>query len=230
MSAPVLAAHWARIADRHDPDAWLALEEGYGDPARGYHDWSHIADVLTKLDDLSHLAVRPDLIAATIFWHDSVFVTRSADGVERPDAENVRDSAGLFERHSRFPAGETAAIREMIMATSHHLTAQAKIQHYSGFAQDFDLFLDLDLSALGASWPVFRRNFERIRFEYPWIDTDDFDRQRLGMLNKFAECSNEVFRLPDSRALWSAKMHENCLLIRDEIVKRLQQTQKPAEC
>ena len=229
MSAPVPAAHWARIADQHDPEAWLALEKGYGDPARGYHDWSHIADLLTKLDELSHLAVRSDLIAAAIFWHDSVFITRSPEGVERPDAENVRESAGLFERHSRFPPLETAAIRDMIMATAHHLTAQPKIHHYSGFAQDFDLFLDLDLSALGASWPVFRRNFERIRLEYPWIDTADFDRQRLGMLDKFAKNANEVFRLPASRALWSASMHENCLLIRNEIVQRLQQTQKPEE-
>jgi len=106
------------------------------------------------------------------------------------------------------------------MATAQHLTAQAQQDYYSGFAQDFDLFLDLDLSALGASWPVFRRNFERIRFEYPWIDANEFDRQRLGMLEKFAASSDQIFRLPASRALWSASAHENCRRIRDEIILR----------
>ena len=225
MSAPVLAAHWARIADRHDPGAYGALERGYGDPARSYHDWSHIADLLTKLDGMSNLAARPDLIAAAIFWHDSVFITRTADGAVRSDADNVRDSADLFERHARFPAAETAAVREMIMATANHLTATPQTIHYSGFAQDMDLFLDLDLSSLGAPWPVFRRNFEKIRSEYPWIDAIEFDRQRLGMLEKFAACSSSVFRLAASRTLWSAPTQENCLLIRDEILQRLRDFQ-----
>lgn len=221
MSAEVLSAHWARIADRHDPDAYGALARGYGDPARGYHDWSHIVDLLTKLDAFAHLATRPDLIAASIFWHDSVFITRTSEGVVRSDAENVRDSADLFERHARFPAAEIAAIREMIMATANHLSATPQTTHYPGFAQDMDLFLDLDLSSLGAPWPAFRRNFERIRSEYPWVDAIEFDRQRLGMLEKFAACSEGVFRLAASRALWSAPTQENCQLIRDEILQRL---------
>ena len=221
MSAEVLTAHWALIADRHEPGAYETLARGYGDPARGYHDWSHIVDLLTKLDDFSHLAARPDLIAAAIFWHDSVFITRTSDGAVRSDAENVRDSADLFERHARFPAAETAAIREMIMATTNHLTATPHGIHYPGFGQDMDLFLDLDLSSLGAPWPVFRRNFERIRSEYPWVDVIEFERQRLGMLEKFAACSDSVFRLAASRALWSATMRENCQLIRDEILQRL---------
>ena len=221
MSGSVVAAHWGKIADRHAGDAWQALERGYGDPARGYHDWTHIADVLAKLDELTHLASRPDLIAAAIFWHDSVFITRTPEGAMRPDAENVQDSAELFERYARFPAAETAAIVEMIMATAHHLTAHAQKQHYAGFAQDHDLFLDLDLSALGAPWRVFRRNFDRIHFEYPWIDADEFDRQRIGMLEKFAASSDRIFRLADSRALWATSAHDNCLRMRDEIMQRL---------
>ena len=221
MSAPVLATHWARIADRHDPGAYGALERGYGDPARSYHDWSHIADLLTKLDDLSCLSARPDLIAAAIFWHDSVFITRTPDGVARPDAENVHDSAALFDVHERFPADETAAIREMILATAHHLAAQAQKEHYPGFAQDLDLFLDLDLSSLGASWPVFQHNYARIRSEYPWIAMDDFDRQRLGMLEAFATRKESLFRCEAARALWAASARENCLRMREEIMQRL---------
>ncbi len=221
MTTPVISTHWAVLADRHDPCAFEALERGYGDPARSYHDWSHISDLLTKLDELSHLAARPDLIAAAIFWHDSVFTTRSPDGVVRPDAQNVSDSANLFERYARFPMDETAAIREMVMATAQHLMARTQNDHYVGFTQDLDLFLDLDLSSLGASWSVFRRNFDRIREEYPWIDAAEFDRQRLGMLEKFARAEDGLFRLRESKALWLAAARSNCARICDEITKKL---------
>jgi len=221
MSAPIITAHWSRLADRHDASAFAVLDKNYRDPARGYHDWSHIVDMLTKLDDLTHLATRADLIAAAIFWHDSVFITRASGGGARPDADNVHDSAALFAAHSRFPEAEAAAIRDMILATAQHLSAHAKREYYAGFAQDLDLFLDLDLSALGAAWPVFQNNYARIRSEYPWIDAADFDRQRQGMLGKFAASCESLFRLEEPRRLWAATARENCQRTHDEIAQRL---------
>lgn len=221
MNAPVITAHWCRLSDRHDASAFDVLDQSYRDSSRGYHDWSHIADMLTKLDRLTHLATRPDLIAAAIFWHDSVFVTRTAGGDEKPDAENVRDSMIFFERHSRFPKIEAAAISDMIMATAHHLSAHAAQEYYTGFAQDLDLFLDLDLSALGAPWPEFQDNYTRIRSEYPWIDEADFDRQRQVMLGKFAASCESLFRLDEPRRLWAATASENCQRMHDEILSRL---------
>ena len=221
MSAPIVAAHWSRLSERHDAGAFDVLDKNYRDPSRGYHDWSHIVDMLTKLDQLTHLASRPDLIAAAVFWHDSVFITRMADGDAKPDAENVRDSAILFEHHSRFPKIEAAAIHDMIMATAHHLSAHATQEYYAGFAQDLDLFLDLDLSALGAPWLVFQDNYTRIRAEYPWIDEADFDRQRQGMLAKFAASCEQLFRLEEPRRLWATTASENCQRMHDEILNRL---------
>lgn len=221
MSAPVVTTHWSRIADWHDSSAFDVLDANYRDPARGYHDWSHIIDMLTKLDRLTHLATRPDLIAAAIFWHDSVFITRAPDGSARPDPENVHDSAALFAAHSRFPEKESAAIRDMILATAQHLSARPEKEHYAGFARDLDLFLDLDLSALGADWPVFQSNYARIRAEYPWIDEADFDRQRQGMLGKFAASCDSLFRLDEPRRLWAASARENCQRIHEEIAQRL---------
>lgn len=211
MIAPLTEKWWARLVGRHDPSAFAELERGYGDPARGYHDWSHIEDLLGKLDDFSALATRPDLVGAAIFWHDAVFVTDAGGGRVRPDADNVRDSASLFGAHSCFDPTETRAVAEMILATAGHLTAATSDAGlYAGYAGDCALFLDLDLSSLGAPWDIFWRNFERIRAEYPFIPEADFLRERQSGLKSFATAGARLFRLEESRERWLAPALENC--------------------
>jgi len=211
MIAPIVETWWTRLAARHEPSAFAALARGYGDPARGYHDWTHIEDLLGKLDQLTHLATRVDLIAAAIFWHDSVFVTDMGAGRARPDADNVRDSAALFRAHSRFDAVGSRAIEEMILATAGHLTAVAPDDPpYAEFPRDLALFLDLDLSSLGAPWEVFWRNFGRIRAEYPFIAERDFLQSRQAGLRSFAAGGATLFRLEETRELWLPAALENC--------------------
>ena len=211
MIPPIVETWWRRIAARHDAAAFAALAQAYGDPARGYHDWTHVEDLLGKLDRLSRLATRIDLIAAAIFWHDSVFITDMGGGCARPDADNVRDSAAFFRAHSRFEAIETRAIEAMILATAQHLAAVAPEEPpYAGFPGDLALFLDLDLSSLGASWDVFWDNFGRIRAEYPFIPEADFLRGRQAGLRAFAAGGVTLFRLDETRALWLSAALENC--------------------
>lgn len=208
ISNPV-QTYWDLIASRHDPAAFAALDAAYREPQRGYHDWSHIGDLLEKLDDFKSLAVRPDLIAAAIFWHDSVYVTRESDGLLRPDAENVRASAELFARHSKFDDWESAAVHDLIMATADHLNARATTEHYPGFARDLDLFLDLDLSSLGAPWPIFERNLEQLRFEYCWVPEPLFCLGRLQMIDTFAGRGDGLYRRDETRKRWGQSAHEN---------------------
>ena len=47
-------------------------------------------------------------------------------------------------------AGPTAAVHDLIMATANHMHARAERHYYAGFADDLDLFLDLDLSSLAS--------------------------------------------------------------------------------
>jgi predicted metal-dependent HD superfamily phosphohydrolase len=220
ISNPV-QTYWDLIASRHDPNAFTALDAAYREPQRGYHDWSHIGDLLAKLDRFKSVAVRPDLIAAAIFWHDAVYVTRDGDGLLRPDAENVRASAELFERHSRFDPIESAAIHDLVMATANHLTARASTEHYPGFARDLDLFLDLDLSSLGAPWPIFARNLEQLRFEYDWVPEPLFCLGRLQMIDTFAACGDALYRRNETRKLWNQRAHENLTRAQDELRRQV---------
>jgi predicted metal-dependent HD superfamily phosphohydrolase len=209
MSEAIVDKYWGLIAARHDPAAFAVLDAAYREPQRAYHAWGHIVDLLTKLDALSHLATRPDLVAAAIFWHDSVYLTRDPDGRPRPDPENVRASADLFARQSRFDAMELRAIHDMIMATASHMSAAATQEHYPGFGQDLDFFLDLDLSSLAAPWPVFEQNLQDIQFEFAWVPPDAFYQARLKMLEKFIGGGDRLYRRPETRALWLEQARAN---------------------
>lgn len=220
ISDPV-QTYWGQIAAHHQANALATLDAAYREPQRGYHDWSHIADLLTKLDELKALAVRPDLIAAAIFWHDAVYVTRTADGLLRADAENVRASAALFERYSLFDKADADAIHDMIMATASHLKARAMTEHYPGFARDLDLFLDLDLSSLAAPWPVFENNLERLRFEYAWVPEPLFCLGRLQMIETFAARGDALYRLEETRARWSETARDNLDRAQDELRRQV---------
>jgi len=205
----VVHKYWALVAARHDADAFVTLEAAYCEAQRSYHDWRHIADLLHKLDELQSLATRTDLVATAILWHDAVYSTREPDGAFRPDAVNVSASAELFRRHSRFGAADTDAVAEMILATINHVDAVASGERYKGFSDDLDLFLDLDLSSLGASWDEFEENFARIRFEYSWAPEPLFYAGRLKMVTTFGASSDRLFRRAETRARWLRPAREN---------------------
>jgi predicted metal-dependent HD superfamily phosphohydrolase len=159
----VRCRYWATLANRHSQGAWEIIDAAYHEPQRAYHCWDHVDDLLLKHDSFSALAVRPDLIATAIFWHDVIYATRKTNGRLRPDVENVRDSAALYCRYDLSNETDAAAVCDMIMATADHLDAKTSHDLYPGFSKDLDLFLDLDLSPLAAPWPLFVENLEKIR-------------------------------------------------------------------
>jgi predicted metal-dependent HD superfamily phosphohydrolase len=221
MTESVVEKYWAQIAARHDAEAFATLDAAYRERQRAYHAWGHIVDLLRKLDGLTHLATRVDLVAAAIFWHDSVYVTRDPDGRPRADPENVRASAALFERHSKFNDLEGRAIHDFVMATANHMKAAAPAEHYPGFSRDLDFFLDLDLSSLAAPWPVFKRNLDDIHFEFGWVPERAFYLGRVQMLESFLAAGEMLYRLPETRALWLVQARANLLRAEVELRARL---------
>ena len=228
MTEAVVEKYWALLASRHDADAFAALDAAYREPQRAYHAWGHIIDLLTKLDAMSELAARPDLVAAAIFWHDSVYLTRDPDGRPRSDPENVRASAGLFERHAKFDMIESQSVHDMIMATASHMKAKAPQEHYPGFSRDLDFFLDLDLSSLAAPWPVFERNLDDIHYEYGWVPESAFYLGRVQMLESFLAGGDRLYRLPETRALWAAAARANLQRADAELRERLSRSETSA--
>jgi len=213
--------HWRSLEASHKPSAWDALDSGYRGADRAYHTWDHIAELLEKLDAFQALSAKPALIATAVFWHDAVYATRAPDGGKRSDFENVRDSAELFLRHTLLNAADAAAVHELIMATADHTRAEAKWEHYDGFAGDLDLFLDLDLSPLAASWKIFAANLEHIRFEFAWLPERQFYTIQIAMLEGFLKADARLFRRAETRKKWLAAAKENLKLCIEELRARL---------
>jgi predicted metal-dependent HD superfamily phosphohydrolase len=91
----------------------------------------------------------------SVFWHDVVYRTQNPDGSPRSDYENVRDSGELFRQYALLNKSDADAVHDLIMATANHMHARAERHYYAGFADDLDLFLDLDLSSLASPWEEF---------------------------------------------------------------------------
>ena len=222
MSQSIRRKYWVpAIADTHKPGAFERLDAGYSEKkTRAYHAWGHIGDLLKKLEGFSELASRPDLIAIAIFWHDVIYKTQNPDGSLRPDRENVLESAELFRRYTLLPEMEADAVYSMIMATGNHMTARPEREFYPGFGNDYDLFLDLDLSALGAPWVKFSRDTGKIRFEYGWVPENAFCRGRAAILKKFVQEGVKLFRRAETASKWGASAKANLMRSISELEAR----------
>lgn len=201
--------YWGRIEPAHEPDAFAALDSAYRQPHRSYHSWAHIDELLAGLERFGALATRPDLIAAAIFWHDAVHLTRDPDGKTRLDRQNVRDSVAAFRRHTTLEGSEAQAVEDLVMATSDHVGARATTEHYPGFAADLDLFVDLDLSPLAAPWEIFAANTQKIRSESVGVEEAEFAANQVKMLEGLAHGDAPVFRRAETRAAWDATARVN---------------------
>jgi predicted metal-dependent HD superfamily phosphohydrolase len=213
--------HWRSLEASHKPSAWDVLDGGYSDARRAYHGWEHIAELLEKLDEFHALSTKPALIATAVFWHDAVYLTQARDGGRRSDFENVRDSAELFLRNSLLNADDAAAVHELIMATADHTRAEAKREHYDGFARDLDLFLDLDLSPLAAPWKTFAANLDNIRFEFAWVPEREFYSGQIGILEGFLKADTRLFRRAETRNKWLGSAKDNLKFCIKELQARL---------
>ena len=65
--------YWMPLEARHKTGTWEVLDGCYSESHRASHTWEHIGGLLEKLSGFSNLAARPDLIAISAFWHDSVY-------------------------------------------------------------------------------------------------------------------------------------------------------------
>ena len=227
MVKEIIRKHWRSLEGSHKPSAWDALDGGYCEALRAYHTWEHIAELLEKLDGFRALSAKPELIATAVFWHDAVYATRAPDGGRRSDYDNVSDSAELFRRYTLLNPTDAAAVDELIMATADHTRAEAKKEHYDGFAGDLDLFLDLDLSPLAAPWKKFAANLENIRFEFAWVPEREFYSGQIEMLEGFLKVDARLFRRDETRKKWLAAAQDNLKFCIDELRTRL--ALEPAE-
>lgn len=151
-----------------DPARAAAIEEDlvrrYGEPHRRYHTQEHVRDLLALLGDEDWTLV------AAAWFHDAIYDTHRTDN-EALSAELAR--ASLTELG--FASVETVV--QIILATAKH-------DGIGLFAPGL-LFLDADLSILGAPATRYREYAAQIREEYAWVPEPQFREGRRGILERF---------------------------------------------
>ncbi len=185
---------WQRLCCRGDGfSQFAALERAYAEPHRAYHTGEHIENCLRQLDWARHLALRPDDVEATIWFHDAVYDPRAADN-EQKSAAWAKEALG--ESRAEEAADRVASL---IMLTRHGAEPDSR---------DGELLLDIDLSVLGRDPDMFAVYDAQIRKEYAWVPESDYRRGRAAVLEQFLSRSS-IFRTPLFRERFEFQARRN---------------------
>lgn len=173
-----LSAGWRALtgaygAEVGTADRWLdVLTRHYSAPERHYHNLHHVAEMLRLLGQFERGAADYDAARFAAWFHDSVYDTRSKTNEEESAALAVRASDELG-----VPPERAEAARLLILATKRH--------EPEGDAPDLGLFLDADLSILGADDETYLAYSAAIRKEYSWVPDAAYREARLKVLKTF---------------------------------------------
>ncbi|TPK56740.1 MULTISPECIES: hypothetical protein [unclassified Mesorhizobium] len=150
-----------------------ALYEGRD---RHYHNLAHIEAMLALAGEYRKLLGDPEAVEAAIWFHDAVYDSRAKD--------NEAQSAALAEKKlaGRIDAQRLGRICAMILATATH---QLPGFEDTAAVRDAALFLDMDLSILGAAPDAFDAYERAIRAEYQWVEEPIWRAGRGAVLNSF---------------------------------------------
>jgi predicted metal-dependent HD superfamily phosphohydrolase len=158
------------------PDAIIDdLKHRYAEPQRAYHNWTHIEELLAQFEANARALKHPFAFRLAILFHDAIYDPRASDNEAR--------SAELFEATIKESAGADDIVcgRDLILATHKHSTSAVA----SRFVADAELFLDMDLSILGAGEQRFDDYDAAIREEYSFVPIDTYRSRRAEILRSF---------------------------------------------
>ena len=171
------------------------LAARYAEPHRRYHTLAHVQALLRHLDTHRALARQPAHIEAAIWYHDVVYDTR------RDDNEICSADIARFELMSIGWLGiDVERVAGMVEATRHHRVVDGD--------SDTLLFLDLDLSVLGAGASEYDAYRDAIRAEFSWVPGTDYRAGRTQVLRAFLE-RDAIYRTPELAARWEAPARSN---------------------
>jgi predicted metal-dependent HD superfamily phosphohydrolase len=175
------------------------LEALYRAPERHYHNLSHIEALLGLAQEYRPALSDPDAIEAAIWLHDAIYDSRAKD--------NEVQSAALARQmlEGRADAGRLARIAAMIEATATH---EVPALGHASAIHDAALFLDMDLSILGAEPDVFDAYEQAVRLEYVWVEEPAWRAGRRAVMQAFLT-RQHIFHTQAFRSRFEAMAREN---------------------
>ncbi|MGP4863830.1 HD domain-containing protein [Psychrobacter sp. T6-5] len=152
---------------------WQNISVRYGEPQRAYHTLSHIEQLLVQFDSIKHHLSKPHIVALALYYHDVIYDPTRSDN-EQKSAEYAVDALSSY-----LSPEQCQHIYALIMMTANH---QIDESIYSVKYSDAAYLLDMDLSILGAPWPIYQQYTQAIRQEYAHVSDDNYRNGRIAVL------------------------------------------------
>jgi predicted metal-dependent HD superfamily phosphohydrolase len=171
IDAQILAGVDARLFER--------VRNAYDSPGRAYHAWPHILACLKEFRQMRFDNPRAVLLA--LLFHDAIYVAGRKDN----EAKSAELANRTLTELSDVSESEREEISAMIMLTaSHHAVGKP--------SRDAMKMLDIDLSILGADWPMYEAYAAGVRREFcPAVVSDfKFNIGRLKFLRSVQQQTN----------------------------------------
>ena len=177
------------------PDLRDELAAAYADPSRGYHDTRHLAEVLSRLDELTGAGTDYDAteVQLAAWFHDAIY-----DG-ER-DAEERSATWAEDALAPLVPASVVAEVARLVRLTETH---QPDDSDRNGCALS-----DADLAILAAPVERYDGYVAAVRREYAHLPDEVFVPGRAAVLGSLAD-KPHLFHTAYARAHWEAPARAN---------------------
>jgi predicted metal-dependent HD superfamily phosphohydrolase len=167
----------------------------YAEPHRRYHDATHLAEVLDRVDELAGEADDPDTVRLAAWFHDAVHRPLRGDNEER--------SAVLAERmlaDTDLPAGTIANVARLVRLTATHDPAPGD--------PDGAVMCDADLAILAAGPERYAAYAAAVREEYAELPEETFRAGRADLLRRLL-ARPVLYRTFPARARWETAARRN---------------------
>lgn len=159
MPTPTLAARWHALTAPLLPDTarreaeLRRLAEAYEAPGRHYHTLGHIENLLTRVE--AHALQDPVVVELAVWFHDAVYEALGSEN----EAKSAERALAFLQETNLAPA-RRERVADLIRRTQDH--TQPQPPHDA----DLLLFLDADLSILGAPEAAYWDYARQVRREY----------------------------------------------------------------
>lgn len=172
--AQIWQSYWIDRSDnRSEIDrVFKLLVAAYTQPDRHYHNLDHIDQLLATIARFNDQLEDPITVKLAVWFHDFVYDSQAADN----EIQSAKAAKELLTS-----IGESVTtidrIQHLILATQGHQID----------ANDLDqsIFLDADLTILGADPVRYQAYQQAIRQEYSWVSPADYQTGRIQVLQSF---------------------------------------------
>jgi predicted metal-dependent HD superfamily phosphohydrolase len=150
------------------------IASAYSSADRHYHNLTHILQVLQIIDEMRLPAENPAALEFAAWFHDIIYDPKAKDNEEK-SAEYATNILRII----KIPSSTIDKVAKIILATKTHQAPDNDIDTY--------IFLDADLSILGASSFEYHIYDRAIRKEYSWLSEEEYRLGRIQVLQKFIQ-------------------------------------------